>query len=77
MTVIADNKKRVTLRHASPGDRFDVQFVEDGKVLLTRLEPAELRPAKIRIEKRGQYHVGVSDRPINLQALQQALDEFP
>jgi hypothetical protein len=76
-TVVADSKKRVTLRHATPGDRFDVQFVEDGTVVLTRLEPVELRPAKIRIEKRGKYHVGVSDRPINMEAVKQALEEFP
>jgi hypothetical protein len=41
MTAIADNKKRVTIRTAKPGDRFDVQVAEDGKVILTPLAPAE------------------------------------
>jgi hypothetical protein len=78
MTVVADNKKRVTLRLAKPGDRFDVQISGDGKYLLTKLEPAhDLDTAKVRIERRGQYHVGLLDRPINEQALKEALAEFP
>ena len=77
MTVVADNKKRVTLRHASPGDRFDVHFLEDGKVLLTKLEPAQPKPAKVRFEKCGAFTVGVLDRPIKMEALRQLLEEFP
>ena len=37
MTAVADNKKRVTIRTARPGDRFDVQVSEDGKIVLTKL----------------------------------------
>ena len=77
MTVVADSKKRVTLKPAKPGDRFDVQVSEDGSLILRRLEPVEARPAKIRIEKRGGYTVGVSDRPMDEAALKQALEEFP
>ncbi len=78
MTVIADSKKRVTLRRANPGDRFDVQISADGKYILTKLEPVQdLPPAKVRIEKRGSYHVGVLDRPISEAALNEALVEFP
>ena len=78
MTVVADNKKRVTLRLARPGDRFDVQISPGGKFVLTRLEPVRTtRSAKVRIEKRGQYHVGVLDRPINEEALKEVLAEFP
>lgn len=39
MTVIADNKRRVVLPGAKPGDRFDVQDAGTRKVL-TLLEPA-------------------------------------
>jgi hypothetical protein len=39
MTVVTHNKKRVTLRLAKPGDRFDVQVVSDGNYILTKLEP--------------------------------------
>jgi hypothetical protein len=41
MTAVADNKKRVTIRTAKPGDRFDVQVAQNGKVILTPLAPAE------------------------------------
>ena len=50
MTVIADNKKRVTLP-TSPGERFDVQAFGGDKFVLTRLAPVELRPAKIVFKK--------------------------
>ena len=33
MTVIADSRKRVILKPAKPGDRFDVQVSPDGKVV--------------------------------------------
>jgi uncharacterized protein (DUF3084 family) len=78
MTVVTDNKRRVTLRLAQPGDRFDVQVVSDGNYILTKLEPVRVRAAaKVRIEKRGQFHVGVLDRPINEEALKDAVAEFP
>ncbi|MGA2751303.1 MAG: hypothetical protein ABSG59_21255 [Verrucomicrobiota bacterium] len=78
MTVVADHKKRVILRLAKPGDRFDVQVCSDGKFTLTRLEPVNpARLAKVRIEKRGQFHVGVLDHALNEEALKAALAEFP
>ncbi len=78
MTVVADNKKRVTLRLAKPGDRFDVQVSAEGRFILTKLEPVrDTPPAKVRIEKRGQYRVGVLDRPISEDALKEALADFP
>ena len=77
MTVIADSKHRVTLRTAKPGDRFDLAIAGDGKFILTKLEPAKPRPARVRIEKRGGHFVGVLDRPIDMQALKEALADFP
>jgi len=78
MTVVTDNKKRVTLRLAQPGDRFDVQVVSDGNYILSKLVPVRPRgTAKVRIEKRGQYHVGVLDHPIDPEALKAAVAEFP
>ena len=78
MTVVADNKKRVTLRLAKPGDRFDIQVASEGNYILTRLEPVKANgAAKVRIEKRGQFHVGVLDHPINEEALNKALADFP
>ena len=78
MTVIADSKRRVTLRRASPGDRFDVQLTADGGYVLTKLGPhPRVTLSKICIEKRGRYHVGVLDWPISEAALKEALAEFP
>ena len=37
MTVTADAKKRVPIRTAKPGDRFDLQLSGDGTVVLTPL----------------------------------------
>jgi hypothetical protein len=78
MTVVADNKKRVTLGLAQPGDRFDVQAAADGNYILTKLAPAQpVGAAKVRIEKRGPYHVGVLGHPIDEESLKEALAEFP
>jgi hypothetical protein len=78
MTVVADSKKRVTIRLAQPGERFDVQVAGEGKFLLTRLEPIPgAPPPKVKIVKRGRYSVGVLDQPINERALKEALSDFP
>ena len=76
MTVIADNKKRVTLP-AKPGERFDVRVLREGQFVLTRLEPSRSRPAKVTVRKMGRYSVGRLDRPISETALGEALAEFP
>lgn len=79
MTTTADDKKRVVLRFAKPGDRFDVQVSEDGSIVLRRLQPVKTkdRPAKVTFVKEGRFTVGVLDRPIDEEALKQALAEFP
>jgi hypothetical protein len=76
MTVIADSKKRVTLP-VKPGERFDVRIVADGQFVLTRLEPSQPRPARVKVRKVGRYSVGRLDRPISESGLQVALAEFP
>lgn len=76
MTVIADDKKRVTLP-TRPGARFDVQTVGDDKFILTRLVPVELRAAKVTFKKVDGYTVAETDGPIDLNAINKALEEFP
>jgi len=76
MTVIADNKKRVVLPTAKPGDCFDVEVSGEG-FLLRKLEPVERKPAKVRFMKRGRFTVAIADQPINEQALREALADFP
>ena len=77
MTVTADSKKRVVIPLASPGDRFDVKSSGSGEIVLRLLEPVQERPARVRMEKRGKFTVGVLDRQINERALREALDDFP
>ena len=47
MTVTADDRKRVMLPDAKPGDQFDLQASGEGTFILRRLEPVETPPAKL------------------------------
>ncbi|MEY2429583.1 MAG: hypothetical protein QOJ40_2468 [Verrucomicrobiota bacterium] len=47
MTVTADDRKRVVLTAAKPGDCFDVQVSGDGTFVLRRLEPVQSPRAKL------------------------------
>ena len=79
MSVTVDAKKRVRLPDARPGEEFDVQASGDGIFVLRRLVPVKdsKRPAKVTLVKEGGFTVGVLDRPINEEALKEALAEFP
>jgi hypothetical protein len=77
MTVTADNKRRVVLPSAKPGDLFEVQLSGEGNLTLTKLKPIRSRTTPVRFEKRGKYTVGVSERPISPEAIRQAVAEFP
>jgi len=78
MTAITDNKRRVVLRQAKPGDRFDVAFLPDeGKYVLTRPEPVKPRPRKVRLVRKQGYLVAVSAQPITEEQTRKLLDEFP
>jgi hypothetical protein len=72
MTVIADNKKRVTLP-AKPGERFDLQVIGPDKYILTRLAPVRARASRVKIRKKDGFTVGKLSHPINETALQEAL----
>jgi len=76
MTVIADSKKRVTLP-AKPGERFDVQSFGGDKYVLTRLAPVAAGPAQVTFVKKRGYTVAHTSRPISIQAVKEALAEFP
>jgi hypothetical protein len=76
MTVIADAKRRVTLRTARPGDRFDVRVANNGQLVLTRLVMAD-KPERVRLIKKHGYTVAVGKRTINQEQVRKLLDEFP
>jgi hypothetical protein len=75
MTVIADNKKRVTLP-TKPGERFDLKAFGEDKFILTRLAPVE-RMETVRLVKKNGYTVAVGTRPISQAEVRKFLDEFP
>ena len=77
MTLIADAKKRVVLPRTRPGERFDVRIELEGKIVLRRLAPANPAPAKVKVRRRGGFSVGILEKPIDAQALKEALAEFP
>jgi len=76
MTAVADNKKRVTIRTAQPGDRFDVRLGDGGKVILTPLLPAEKR-RRIRLVKKHGFTVATGGPAITQEQVRKLLDEFP
>jgi len=56
MTVTADDKKRVVLPSAKPGDRFDLQTSGEGTFVLRRLEP--VKPPAPKLVKPIPYKGG-------------------
>ena len=76
MTVTTDEKKRVVIPTARPGDRFDVQMTPEGKIVLTRLELAD-KPDKVRLMKKHGYTVARGTRRITQEQVRKALDAFP
>ena len=75
MTVIADNKKRVTLP-TKPGESFDLQSFGGNKFILTRLVPVATKE-KIKLIKRHGCTLAVSSRKITQTETRKLLDEFP
>ena len=75
MTVIAHNKKRVTLP-TRPGERFDLQAIGEDKFILTRLVPAE-SAERIRLVKKHGYTVAIGKHRISQTDVREFLDEFP
>ena len=77
MTVTADDKRSIILPAAQPGDRFDVELVHEGKIILTKLptEPSAARKTKL-VRKNGHLF-GILGRQIDDKALAAALKEFP
>jgi hypothetical protein len=79
VTLKADNRRRVQLPGAKPGQVFAYVDEGNGRVTLILVKPVvEDRPtAKVRFIKEDGFTVGVSDRAVDETALKQALAEFP
>jgi hypothetical protein len=78
--VKVDEAHRIQIAALAPGDLYEPEIVSADEITLRRVSEssdAVSRPAKVRFEKRGGYTVGVSDQPISLAAIKEALAEFP
>lgn len=72
-----DDLHRIQIPVLEPGDLYEPEFASADVITLRRVEAVTPRPANVRMEKREGYTVGVSDQPINMAALKEALAEFP
>lgn len=77
ITAKADDRKRLVVPLARPGQVYDVQANTDGSITLSPLKVGRRVPQFVRTEKRGGYTVGVLDAPIDPAALKEALADFP
>jgi len=76
--VKVDPARRIRLSMLAPGDVYEPEIVSADEITLRRVPaPRHSRPAKVKVEKRRGYSVGVLDRKINEAALREALAEFP
>lgn len=78
--VKVDEAHRIQIAVLAPGDLYEPEIVSPDEINLRRVSQSSdnaSRPAKVNFEKRGGYTVGVSDQPVSLAAIKEALAEFP
>ena len=76
-TLTVDDYQRIRLPDVAPRTKFAYESDGHGRLTLTKLEPAQPRSAKVRFEKRNGRTVGITDQPISIEVIKQALAEFP
>jgi hypothetical protein len=74
-----DSQRRLYGRDLLKADTiYQAESDNSGRITLVELTPKELRPNKVKFEKRGGRTVGViKGAKFNDSALKQALAEFP
>jgi hypothetical protein len=78
--VKVDEAHRIQIAALAPGDLYEPEIVSPDEITLRRVSPSSdiaSRPAKVRFEKRNGRTVGITDQPISLTAIKEALAEFP
>ena len=77
--VKVDEAHRIQIAALAPGDLYEPEIVSPDEITLRRVSESSAvsHPAKVRFEKRGGFTVGVSDQPISMAAIKEALAEFP
>ena len=76
-TLTVDAHKRIRIPDSKPGQVFAYLNNGDGSLTLIKVEPVPTRPTPVRFVKRGKYTVGVSDVPVSMESVKEALAEFP
>jgi hypothetical protein len=77
ITTKADNRKRVVVPQAKPGQVYAVGESADGGFTLTVIKPAKVANLKCRLAKEDGFTVVAPGQPINEQAIKEFLAEFP
>jgi hypothetical protein len=77
ITTKADNRKRVLVPHAKPGQVYAVESRADGSFTLTAVQSSKAPAAKCRVTKVDGFTVVVPGQPINEQAVKELLADFP
>jgi hypothetical protein len=62
-TLTVDDYQRVRLPEVAPRTKFACEKDAQGRITLTKLEPAKASAPKVRFEKRNGRTVAVSNRP--------------
>lgn len=77
--VKVDEAHRIQIAVLAPGDLYEPEIVSPNEITLRRVSESSAAspPATVRFEKRRGYTVGVSDQPVSLAAIKEALAEFP
>jgi len=77
ITTKADNRKRVVVPQATPGQVYAVRENGDGSLTLTVVKPAEAGRPKCRLAKENGFTVVVPAQPVNEQAIKELPADFP
>ncbi len=76
-TVTVDEQKRIWTPDAVPGQVFDCQRAGKDAFTLTLINPVPAGPVKSELIVKNGYTVIRTGVPIDCEALQAALKEFP
>jgi hypothetical protein len=72
-----DKKKRLTLPQGKPGSHLSITVNGDGSFTLTPVKEAVERAPSARLVKRGGRTYLRSGHPLNMEAVNEMLKEFP
>ena len=77
ITAKADNRKRLVVPLAKPGQVYAVGENADGSFTLTAVMPTQETNPKCRLAKEDGFTVVVPGQPINEPAIKELLADFP